>query len=131
VVQLVGFCNNDGWFQRGRGLYVCSEFISNGPLDKYIFGTSISFPLSWSCSSYIFHAHFGNYTIQSNLYIYIYVLHLCICLFAYWIVYMFIDQLHRGNLLLNGQFVTRLYVEFALDCSTYIRIVTVIFCTWT
>jgi hypothetical protein len=82
VVQLVGFCNNDGWFQRGRGLYVCSEFISNGPLDKYIFGTSIGFPLCWSCSSYIFHAHFGNYTIQSNLYIYVCVafMYMLVCL---------------------------------------------------
>lgn len=51
VVRLVGFCSNDGWFRfgkRGRGLYVCNEFIKNGPLDKHIFGTLFLFLLSAS-----------------------------------------------------------------------------------
>lgn len=97
MVQLVGFCNNDWWFRRGKGLYICSEYISNGALDKKIFGTStsfffehvyVSFLLCWSCSSYILHAHFGSYTIQSNLYIR--VVFMCIlccllnCVYVYW-----------------------------------------------
>ena len=81
VVQLVGFCNNDGWFRRGRGLYVCNEFISNGALDKCIFGTSASPSLCWSCSSCIFRTHFGNYTVQSNIYICFAFMY--ICLFAH------------------------------------------------
>ncbi|XP_066395905.1 putative cysteine-rich receptor-like protein kinase 12 [Miscanthus floridulus] len=47
VVRLVGFCNNDGWFRRGRGLYVCSELISNGPLDKKIFASLGQSVIEW------------------------------------------------------------------------------------
>ncbi|XP_066398791.1 cysteine-rich receptor-like protein kinase 5 [Miscanthus floridulus] len=47
VVRLVGFCNNDGWFRRGRGLYICSELISNGPLDKKIFASLGQSVIEW------------------------------------------------------------------------------------
>lgn len=36
-----------GWFRRGRGLYVCNEFISNGPLDKHIFTSSGQSVIEW------------------------------------------------------------------------------------
>lgn len=88
VVLLVGFCNNDGWFRRGRrGLYVCYELMSNGPLGKHIFGTSASLSLCWSCSSHVYSTH----TLATKQYnqTFIYVLHLCICLFAHWIVYVY------------------------------------------
>lgn len=43
VVQLVGFCSDDGWFGFGkRGLYVCNELFSNGSLDKHISGSGKS-----------------------------------------------------------------------------------------
>lgn len=45
VVRTVGFCIDDGWFRfgkRGKGLYICSEYFSNGSLETHIFGTSAS-----------------------------------------------------------------------------------------